>query len=784
MAIFPPIPKLKRRREQAGSADVVTGRGITRRGLLIGGAVGGGLLIGYAMWPNAMVPPVPLADNERSFGLWLKIATNGSIVLSMPQSEMGQGVMTELAEVLAGELGADWRTIAVQPVGPEAGFANALLASQWFADLNRSDILDTPMPEPASDADAAVPDGDAAEWAADNAFVVTGGSTSLQMFESPLRQAAAAARAMLCMAAARKWNASWEALDTAKGFVINPDDKKQRLAFADLADAAAKETPPDPVPLRARRTDPLAGRDVARLDTPAKLDGSANFAADIRLPDMVYAAIAKGPMGSAAEEPDGDLARSMNGVIDVVTGEDWVAVAANNWWAANQALVALKPKFKTAGKAVNDASIALALADALRDGPGTTVAEWGDVAAQFGEQTTRVFTAQAYIHAAPHAAPEPRSATVRLADGRAEVWLASQAPGDARARVAAALGYGLGDVTLYPMLAGGSFGRNYENDIAVEAALIAQKLGRPVQLTRSREQDLHASHFRAPAQGFVRAAVDAQGALSALSIKIASPPVLPDVMARVSDHATRADAAEQAKGGADHNAVMGAFSPYAVPHFHLSHFPADVGIPVGRWRGNEGVAGAFFLEMMIDEVARATGAEPLSFRRPLLSKHPRLMRCLTDVARMAGWTGGVRGEDGRGQGLACAQFRGGAIAVVAEVEPDGDRVLVRRLSAMVDAGRIIHPDVARQQVEGGLLFAAASALSGDVNFKGGLPVQKRLGQLGLMTLADAPEVSVEFIRSEAPPAGLEGLSTPAVAPAIGNAVFSATGQRRWKLPLA
>ncbi len=758
-------------------------RGLTRRGLLIGGAVGGGLLLGYAFWPAAIVPPVPLAENERSFGLWLKIATNGSIVLSMPQSEMGQGVMTELAEILAGELGADWRTIAVQPVGPEAGFANALLSSQWFAELNRTDVLTAPMTEPAGDADVPVADGDAAEWAADNAFVVTGGSTSVPMFEAPIRQAAAAARAMLCMAAARQWNTNWESLDTAKGFVINPDNREQRLAFADLADAAAKETPPDPVPLRARRTDPLAGRDVARLDTPAKLDGSANFAADIRLPDMVYAAIAKGPMGSAAVEPDADLARGMNGVVDVVTGDDWIAVAASNWWAANRALGALKPKFKVAGKPVTDATIADALADALRKGPGYIVAEWGDVTAQMGEQTTRVFGAQAYIHAAPHAAPEPRSATVRLAEGRAEVWLASQAPADARARVAEALGYAVEDVTLYPMLAGGSFGRNYENDIAVEAALMAKALNRPVQLTRSREQDLHASHFRAPAQGFIRAAVDAQGSLSALSIKIASPPVLPDVMARVSDHASRADAAEQVKGAADRNAVMGAYGPYAVPHFHLSHFPADVGIPVGRWRGNEGVVGTFLLEMMVDEVARATGAEPLSFRRPLLTKHPRLLRCLSEVTRMAGWTGGVRGQDGRGQGLACALFRGGAMAVVAEVEPDGEAIRVRRLSAMVDAGRIIHPDVARQQVEGGMLFAAAAALSGDVNFVGGLPRQKRLGELGLMTLFDAPEVAVEFVRSDAPPAGLEGLSVPAVAPAIGNAVFSATGHRRWTLPL-
>ena len=780
MAVLPHL--LKRRRQRQIGAQ--SGPSLSRRGLLIGGAIGGGLLLGYALWPSAVVPPVPLAENERSFGLWLKIATNGSIVLSMPQSEMGQGVITELAEILAGELGADWRTIAVQPVGPEAGFANALLASQWFAELNQTDVLTAPLAEPASDADAPVADGDAAEWAADNAFVVTGGSTSVQMFEAPLRQAAAAARAMLCMAAARQWSASWEALDTAKGFVIHPDDKAKRLAFADLADAAAKETPPDPVPLRARQTDPLHGRDVARLDTPAKLDGSANFAADIRLPDMVYAAIAKGPMGSAAVAPDADLARSMNGVVEVVTGDDWIAVAASNWWAANQALLALKPKFKQAGKAVTDASIAEALAAALRKGPGFTVAEWGDVTAQMAEQTTRVFTAQAYAHAAPHAAPEPRSATVRIKDGRAEVWLASQAAGDARARVAAALGFELADVTLYPMLAGGSFGRNYENDIAVEAALIAKKLNRPVQVTRSREQDLRASHFRAPAQGFVRAAVDVQGSLTALSIKIASPPVLPDVMARLSDHATRADAAEQAKGQVDRNAVMGAHSPYAVPHFHLSHFPADVGIPVGRWRGNEGVVGTFLLEMMVDEVARATGAEPLSFRRPLLTKHPRLMRCLSEVSRMAGWTGGVKDEaSGRGQGLACALFRGGAIAVVAEVEPDGEAIRVRRLSAMVDAGRIIHPDVARQQVEGGMLFAAAAALSGDVNFAAGLPKQKRLGQLGLMTLSDAPEVTVEFIRSDAPPAGIEGLSIPAVAPAIGNAVFSATGQRRWKLPL-
>ncbi len=750
---------------------------INRRGLLTGAAVGGGLLAGWALWPREYLSDLPVMENERGFGLWLKIATNGTVILNVPQSEMGQGVFTRLAQIAAGELGADWRSMAIQPVAAQPAFANLLLAKEW-ADAMPSDQ--------GRDLGALVRGDDALhDWAREAQLALTAGSSSIRMFEAPVRQAAAAARAMLSQAAAARWNVAWETLIAADGFIINPaepDTGKSRLSFAKLVIKAAEMSPPDPAPLRALDEDVLVGRDVMRLDLPAKLDGSANFAADIRRPNMLYAALRMGPVGASLRKINTDQIRKRPEVEAVVEGDGWIAVAAQNWWAADKALGALNNVFQPAETPVSDDTISKAFVAALSGKDGVVFAQKGDAKAQEADKTTRVFSAYGRAHAAFHAPAETRAATAEWRGDKVAIWVASQAAEDARQRVARALGIAPANVLIHPVMAGGSFGRNFDNEIAVQAALIARQVKKPVQLMLSRMEDMRAGHVRAPARAVMRGTIDETGMLSALTFKLAMPSTLSEAMAKAAGHQSRMEAM-QAAAQFDRVSAAGFIPPYDIAHLEVAHFPVATGVPTGRYRGNSETVGTFFLESFMDEMAKQSGREPLSFRMPLLAKNPRLARVLAEGARMADWNGGKLGEDGIAMGLATAQLRGGYIALVAELEAGEGRPSVKRLSAMVDAGRINNPDLTRQQIEGGLIFGLGDALGNRASFADGLPKQKRLADLNLPLLAETPEIRVEFIRSDEEEAGVGELGVPPVAPAIGNALAAATGKRQWNLPL-
>lgn len=751
--------------------DRIEGRGLSRRSLLIGGGAAAGLVVGWALWPRQYRSGLAATENERVFGAWLKIGLDGQVTVAVPQAELGQGVYTQLAQIVAGELGADWRTVAVQPAGINPLFANRLLARQWSPAV---------LPPGVSNIDGERPVGDALEeLATRGAFMVTAGSSSVRMFEESARTAGATARVLLCQVAAARWNVPWESCQAQDGFVVH---EQKRLRFGDLVAEAATLDPPDPVPLLPSPRNALSGMDLPRLDVPAKLDGSATFAGDVRLPDMVYASIRHGPIGdSRLTKVNGDGAKAVIGLIGVMKTDRWLATAATNWWAANRALDLLAPTFETRGILPDDDSIETALGEALRVGTGWKIAERGSVVASLEKAAgTRVFEAEYQAAAALHAGIETRCATASAQDGKVELWTASQAPAAAREAVAKALDVPASDVVLYPMMAGGSFGRGLDHSVAVEAALISRHLGRPVQLIWSRAEECLQDHYRAPAKARMIGAIDQAGRLAGLSAKIAVPATAREQMRRLingdpSDEAWRAVSAER-----DPLAVEGAMPPYAVPNVAIDHYPADVAIPTGRWRGNANSYTAFFLESFIDELATAAGIEPLSFRMQMLSGQPRLAGCITGVAAMANWTGGARGE---GQGLACHAMRGSHIAVIASARTGDRGVRVSRISAMVDAGRLINPDIARQQIEGGIVWGLAQALGVATGFEGGLASITRLRDANLPGLADMPDIQVEFLRSEEAPGGLGEIGVPAVAPAVANALFSAAGVRLRELPL-
>ena len=750
--------------------DAGAGEGISRRKLLIGGGAGVGLLVAWGLWPRRYTPNLRTVEGEHLFGPWLKIAEDGKIVVGVPQSESGQGVYTALAQIVAGELGADWRSVAVQPVPPSPIFANTLLAREWAPAF---------MPENLSlNADGGPVASSINELARRDVFVVTGGSSSIRQFEQPCREAGAAARAVLCQAAAARWDISWEQCQTDRGFVVFG---KKRLAFADLVIEASELAPPSPIPLNPSPRNRLSGRDAPRLDLSAKVDGSASFAGDIRLPDMLYASVRGGPVGDTRlKSANTKAALKMRGVVHVVRTKSWVAAVASNWWAANTALDAMKPVFATKGGLADSQKIGQSLSDAIAKGPGFRACKSGDVdAAMAPETATRIFKADYTVGAAVHAPIETRSATADYRNGRLQLWIASQAPQAARVAAANAIGIDANDVILYPVMAGGSFDRNFDNVIAAQVAVIAKEVGRPVQLVWSRPEDFLRDHVRTPALGRLSAAINAEGAVTAMSVRVAAASSMRELANRIDGQSV--DAARKSSAGEfDALAVRGAEIPYAIPNLTIDHFPVRMPMPTGPWRSLAHSYNCFFVEGFIDELAQKAGVEPLSFRMQMLVGQTRLARCLTGVANMAGWDGGTSGS---GRGIACHSMRGSHIAVIVTARTSETGVRVDRIHAMADCGRLINPDLARQQIEGGIIFGLSQALGSTTEYQNGLPTARRLRDVDLPKLVDVPEITVEFARSDAAPGGVTELGVPPVAPAIANALFSAAGIRLRELPL-
>ncbi len=732
---------------------------ITRRGLLVGGGLGAGLLIAWSAWPRHYAPNLVAAPGETLFNAWLKIGEDGHVTVAVPQAETGQGVYTSLPQILADELGADWRTIAVEAAPINALYANSLIAGEAAEAL-------VPV----------LPDGLAGEYARRSGLMVTAGSTSIRAFEQPLRDAGAAARVLLCKAAGARWDSPWESCDTRAGFVML-DDK--RLRFGELAAEAATFSLPDPLPYRVATEYRLTGRSLPRLDLPAKIDGSANFAADIRLPGMVYAAVRQGPIGdSRIVHIDKPAADKVIGMLSIVENPGWVAAVATNWWAANKALTALAPRFETPGPLVDSAALEAALEAAL-DGDGQRLEKRGDLPASFGGATIHV--ADYSVAPAAHAALEPMTATADWSRDMLELWMPTQAPGRARAAVARALGIGVDRVASHPMMVGGGFGRALESDAAVQAAIIARSLKRPVQLVWSRVEDIIHDRFRAPAHARMAARLRQDGRVDGWLAKISAPATGRALARRLLDGEGGARAVLAVAGGADRSAISGAVPPYAIAHLAIDHHPADIGIPTGYWRSGADSYTAFFTECFIDELARVAQIDPFSYRMSMLGGAPRLARCLSTASALGGWQGGGAGT---GQGIACHSSRGSHVAVVAEAHVSAaQKIVVDRIVAVADVGRQINPDLVRQQIEGGIVFGMAAALGASPGFADGLTEARTLRDLALPILADMPDISVQLIASDAPSGGAREIAVPPVAPAIANALHAASGRRLRDLPL-
>jgi isoquinoline 1-oxidoreductase beta subunit len=729
-------------------------RRISRRTLLVGGGAAVGLALVWGAWPRSYEPNLRVAPDETLFGAFLKIGSDGRIVVAVPQAELGQGVYTSLPQILADELGADWRTVSVEPAPISPLYANLFLAN-GAAEGALPSVL------------RGIGTWTAKEYASRSALMVTGGSSSVRAFEAGLREAGAGARALLSKAAAARWDVEWETLDTVLGFVINGSE---RISFAELAVEASLQDLPEFMPVRGGVENRLLGQSAPRLDLPSKVDGSARFAGDVRLPDMVFASVRSAPpQGGRLRKVDRKAAFAIPGVLSVFENEGWVAAAGTNWWAANRGLEALNPVFETQGGASTTESIEEALVEALDKGEGKRVFATGDVAAAYAGGT--IHRARYGAGPAASAAMETLTATARYKGGTLEVWAAVQAPSLARAAAAKAAGLSESRVVLYPMLGGGGYGRKLETIAIEQAVTMAVKMKRPVQLVYSRTEETVQDGFRAPAFAELSARLGDGGRILAWQARIAAP----------NSNEEAADRLGAAGRLLATSPSEGAVPPYAIPAIAVDHLPAEIGIRTGIWRSGSHSSTAFFTECFIDELARIANVEPFSFRMQMLGDNPRLARCLSTAATIGGWDGGVAG--GR-MGIAAHSAYGSHIATLVEAEIDrSQRVRVIRAVAAVDCGRVVNPDIVRQQVEGGLLFGIAAATGNPITFDNGRPTIVNFGGLGFPRLAGSPEVTVEILPSEDPPGGVTELGVPTAAPAVANALYAATGTRLRQLPL-
>jgi isoquinoline 1-oxidoreductase beta subunit len=712
---------------------------IDRRTLLIGGGVGVGLIVAFAAWPRRLPTVLATREGELAFGYFLKIGRDGRVTVAVPQAETGQGAWTALPQIVADELGAAWESVAVEPAPLAAAYANALADGEgWLDGIGRMRRFGL---APAR---------------------ITAGSTSIRAFEQPLRDAGATARAMLVAEAADRWDVHPGECDTADGFVLH---QARTLTFAELAEGAAGRNPPSSPPRRASSKGRLTGRPLPRLDLPAKSDGSFRFAADVRLPEMLFASARLAPPGGRLT----GFSRSGAGPHKIVVRDRWLAVAADNGWAAERALRSVNPRFSAPATPQREAIRAL-FEDSLRGGDTGHWFSRGDYASAV--EGSRPLAATYWVAPAQHLGLEPLTATARWRGGHLEVWAPTQAPDLARAAAAEAAGITVDEVTLYPMPVGEPGGRALEADAIPIAVELARELERPVQLSLSPGGSQNHDRVAPAALARMTALPGAGGFTAAWKMRIATGDGLGSAIRRL------AGAGEV--GALGRTALDGAVPPYAIPDVRVEAVPVAVPFPTGYLRGHPQRAMCFFIESFVDELAHAAGLEPLAFRMAMLGGNPRLARCIQAAAARGGWDGGARGST---LGLAAASAFGSHIGLLADATIGADQnVEVHRLVAAVDCGRIVNPQLVRQQVEGGLLWALGLASVREPEWAAGMPRSRALGTIGLPRLARTPEIQVELVAGNEAPGGVSGLGVAVLAPAVANAIYAATGKRLRDLP--
>jgi isoquinoline 1-oxidoreductase beta subunit len=722
---------------------------ISRRAFIVGGTLaGGGLLIGYVLSPFSNLRrarSLGAAGDEILLATWVKIAPDDTVTVIVPHSEMGQGVHTSLPMMLAEELDADWGHVRVEQAPADPAFANGALARGYL-------LGDWDIPSALSGtADFAM--RKAAEFL--NAQI-TGGSLSVRATGvAGMRRTGAAARWMLIQAAAAAWQVPADEITTEKSRLTHAKSKRE-ATYGEMASAAAKFDPPADVPLKPRARYTIVGQSLPRFDLPAKVDGSARYGLDTRLPNMVYGAVRASPVfGGKVASFDAAKIAGRRGGVRALEIPGAVVVVADNYWRAKQAVDALPVSFDEGrGASHSSESIFAGMESAIAKGGLKKDYAFGDVDTAL-RGAARVVEATYRMPYLAHACMEPMNCTAHFHDGKLEVWGGFQDGLGARVHAAKTAGLPLERVTLHHTVMGGGFGRRGSTLNYLEQAIaVAKQLDRPVNLIWSREEDMTQDNYRNASVARMKAGLDAQGRPVAWLHEFAEK----------------------------HDPVEATWISYGIAN-RAARYAVDTDpIPFGPWRSVDNSVHGFSIESFVDELAVAAARDPFEYRRELLADAPRHKAVLEAVAEMSGWR--TPAPKGRARGISLKESFNTIVAQVAEVSVGDDgRARVHRVWCAADPGEVIHPSGLAGQLEGGIIYGLTAALYGEISIANGRVVEKNFPEYPMVKMADAPKIEVKLVPSGAHTGGAGEPGTPPIAAATANAVFALTGQRVRALPL-
>ncbi len=709
---------------------------LDRRNFLKTGLAGAtGLVIGFYL-PSRRELLAAEAAAPSVLNAWVHIGSDDKVTLLISKSEMGQGVETSIAMLLAEELECDWKRIHTE-------FAPA--AQVYF----------------------------------DPVFGMqgTGGSQSIHSSWDPMRKAGATARQMLIGAAAQKWGVDASECHAVNGTVVHAASKRS-ATYGSLAEAAAKIQPPQTVTLKDPSQFKIVGKPTKRVDTPKKVNGTAMFGVDVRLPKMLHASVEHCPVfGGKLASFDATKAKAIPGVKDVVpivSGQPpvptGVAVIADNTWTAFQGRKALDIKWDEGPNAgVTSASIRQTFIDALQK-PGVSSRKEGDAASALSSGAQKVEA----VYEAPyqaHMTMEPMNGTADVRADGVDLWVPTQFQTPSQLTGAGIGGVKPEAVNVHTTYLGGGFGRRGWSDFVAESAQLSKAVGVPVQVIWRREDDMQHDYYRPASYIKMSAALDGSGKPTAFTAHVACDSIMNWFFPG------------SIKNGMDNSSVEGVTDiPYDIPNIAVEYHMVSGPIPMGFWRSVGASQNAFFSEGFVDELAAAAKKDPYEFRRDLLSKKPRHLSVLNLAAQKAGWSSPL--PKGHGRGIALMEAFSTYVAEVAEVSVAKDgTVNVHRVVCAVDCGRVINPDTAAAQIEGGVIFGLTAALKSEITIDKGRVVQTNFGDNPVIRMNEVPKVEVYFVPSTETPTGLGEPGVPPLAPAVANAIFAVTGKRVRKLPI-
>lgn len=703
---------------------------LSRRGFVQGaGLAAGGLMVGLITPAGCarQQPGAPITASDLN--AYVKISSNGEVSIIVPGAELGQGIYTSLPKIVAEELEADWERVVVRLAHADTAFAN-------------------PNKERQS----------------------TGNSDAVTGYFDALRKTGAATREMLIAAAASQWELPQAECHAESGRVIHSQSGKS-LGYGELAEAASKLPVPEDPPLKAASDYRLLGKSLPRKDTPMKVVGSAEFGADVRLDNQLFASIKTAPMfGGRVKSFDANQIDSKPGVVKVVEIDNGVAVVAESFWEADSALKALDIEFELeANNTWSTEQISAAFHTALDSGnarafPGAQ----GDIPGLLGAAED-VFEATYEVPFLAHACMEPMVATAQVTAEACKIWAPHQQQGAARSAAAELTGLPLEQVSLQGTFCGGGFGRKWELDFVRQAVQIAQLTeGRPVTLIWTREEDIRHDYYRPALVSRNRAVLSDDGELLGLHTRIAGPSIL--------------TLQKRPRPIPDPTVVSGAISrAYGIPNKLLEFVETNTHVPIGFWRSVSLSNNGFISESVIDELAHRAERDPVEFRLALIGDKPRARAVLEKAAKEAGW--GKTLTAGKAMGVAFSAGFGSFNAQIAEITVRGDQLTLDRMTCVHDCGFAIDPDTVLAQMEGGVIDGLSAALFGKITIENGAVTQSNFHDYRLLRMSEVPEVDVHLISGDAPLGGVGEAAVPAAGPAVCNAIFAATGKRIRRLPI-